>query len=160
MHINFSAGVGWPYTFDDFYTKLFSLPAFTVSVERGFFPIDSIGVISIGLSGSYKYLEDKRVNKKATWNNFLIGAMARFNFYFLNNKKFIPYVGLFGGINAIKYKDSFYNSSTDYPTNYNGIFPLAYVFGGIKYTSKRSFGVFAEASYGFTYLSFGIYKVL
>lgn len=160
VHVNFGAGVGWPYKFEDIYSNIWSPPAFTASVERGFFSFDNIGSISIGLSGSYKYLENKRLNKIATWNNFLIGAMARFNFYYFNDKKFIPYAGAFGGINAIKFKDTFYNTSNDYPTNYNGIFPLAYVFAGVKYISKPTFGVYAEVSYGFTYLTVGIYKVL
>ena len=160
VHINFGAGIGWPYNFEEIYSKIWSPPAITVSVERGFFSFDSICTVSIGLSGSYKYLENKRLSTIATWNNFLIGAMARVNFYFLNNKKFIPYVGLFGGINAIKFNDSFYSTSNDFPTNYNGVFPLAYVFGGFKYISKPRFGVYAEGSYGFTYLTVGIYKVL
>ena len=160
VHFNFGVGIGWPYEFEEEYDKLWSLPAFTASIEKGFFSFDSIGSISVGVSTSYKYFENKRNNKVAQWNNFLIGAMARFNFYFLNDKKLIPYIGVFGGINTIKFKDNFYAKSNDYPTNYNGIFPIAYVFAGVKYISKPTFGIYGEVSYGFTYLTLGIYKVL
>ena len=160
VHVNFGLGLGWPYKFEKIYDDIWSVPALTVSIERGFFAFDSVGSVSLGLSGSYKYLQCNRQSKTATWNNIVVGAMARFNLYYFNDKKFIPYVGVFGGINAIKFQDPYYNSSNDYPTNYNGVYPLAYIFAGGKYISTPTFGMYAEISYGFSYLTFGIYKVL
>lgn len=160
VHINAGVGLGWPYKFEKIYASMWSLPAFSASIERGFYAFDSIGSISVGLQLSYKYLENKRLNKVATWNNYLVGATAKFNFYYFNNYKIIPYAGLYGGINAIKFEDTFYSNSNDYPTNYNGVFPLAYIFAGAKYISKPTFGVYGEFSYGFTYFTLGLYKVL
>lgn len=160
VHFNVCAGFGWPYEFDKSYTSIWSLPAFSAQVERGVYTFDSLGTISIGLSGTYKYLENKRLNTVAVWNNYVVGALVKFNFHFLNSYRLIPYAGLYGGINAIKFSDNFFTHSSEYPVDYNGVFPLTYVFAGVKYMSTKNFGIYAEGSYGFSWISFGLYKVL
>jgi len=161
VHFNFGCGIGWTYHLDKkVYCNLWSLPAFIGTIERGFFNLDSLTCFSAGLTTSYKYLKNEKPSTIATWNNFLIGATARVYFNHFSKSKFIPYAGFFGGINAIKFKDTFFSNSSEYPTDYNGVYPIAYIFAGAKYLSKSHFGVYGEVSYGFTYLTLGIYKVL
>ena len=161
VHFNFGSGIGWSYHLDKkVYCDLWSLPAFVGTIERGFFDLDSMISFSAGVTVAYKYLENKKTNTIATWNNFLIGATGRLYFNHFSKSKFIPYGGLFGGINAIKFRDNFYSNSNGYPTDYNGIYPIAYIFAGVKYISKPHFGVYGEVSYGFTYFTLGLYKVL
>ncbi|MDD3877830.1 MAG: hypothetical protein PHT69_14510 [Bacteroidales bacterium] len=158
MHMNLSVGIGWSYSFDNaLYKNRWSLPSLSAEVERGFFNIGNVGCIAVGMRGTYKYLQNRNPLGDAYWHNVLVGATGKFYLNYFNNLKIIPYAGFFGGFNAITFTDNSFSSSSFYPTNYNGVFPLIYVFGGAKYQSKNNYGILAEFAYGLAFATLGVY---
>jgi len=158
IHVNFSAGAGWSYAIDRIvYKNMWSLPSFNLEVERGFFSIGDFGCVAGGIRTTYKYLHNRNPNGDAYWHNFLLGGTAKLYVRYFNDIRLIPYAGFFGGINAITFHDNSFPNSTLYPTNYNGLFPIVYVFGGLKYQSKSNYGVFAEFAYGLAFANLGVY---
>lgn len=146
MVANFGLGFGW-YGYGYGAT---SLPAFSLSVEKGIKEIENVGPLSIGGIVGFKhasYLTDY------TWNDIIIAARGAIHYDLFKNEKVDTYGGVALGVRLQTYSHPDFGFGSG-KTNYtHGLFAL-YIGG--RYFFSDNLGAFAELGYGLGYLTLGL----
>ena len=147
---NAGLGIGWSYSY---FGTTTSLPALSLSLEKGIYELPDIGIISVGgiagfKSTSYKY-SIYGDNYKASWTDIVIAARGAIHVDLLNDDKLDTYGGLALGLRFQSYKNN-----NPYDT-YSYAHPLFVAYLGARYYLAENIGVFGELGYGLAYLTVG-----
>jgi hypothetical protein len=155
---NLGFGFGW-YSYG---YSVSSFPAISVSLEKGVWDIEDVGVISLGGTAGWKYAKYDWSYLNRTydwsWTDFIIAARGTIHPRFIDNDKVDLYGGLALGLRFETYK--YYHNFTinKEPEEYtdNNTNPLIAIFVGGRYYFSDHFGVFGELGYGLGYLTLGV----
>lgn len=133
-------------------------PAFSAQYERGIWPIEDIGVISLGGyvgRKTYKYSSSDMYGKyEWKWNYTIVGVRSAFHYNKIDNEKLDVYGGVMLSYNHVNFKSN-YSSGYTYNGNYNSTVGLMPYLGG-RYLFTNNLGAFAEVGYGIAYLNLGL----
>jgi hypothetical protein len=151
---NLGLGFGW-YSYGYGVT---SLPAISLSLEKGIKDLENIGPLSIGGIVGYKHASySGYIGGDFGWNDIIIAARGAIHYDLFKVDKLDTYGGVALGVRLESYDYYIYNLSGNYEkahTNYtHGLFAI-YV-GGRYYFSDK-FAAFGELGYGLGYLTLGI----
>lgn len=152
---NIGAGFGW-YGYGYGAT---SLPALSVSIEKGIKDIENVGPLSIGGIVGFKHASYAwSTSYDYSWNDFIVAARAAIHYDLLKNEKVDTYGGAALGLRAQSY--NYYNASLN-KVSTTTMHPLfAFYLGGRYYFSDKLAG-FGELGYGLGYLTLGVsYKFI
>jgi hypothetical protein len=135
-----------------------SLPAFSLSLDKGIADIANVGPVSIGGIIGIKHASYAWTSSYDwTWNDIIIAARGAIHYDLFKVTKLDTYGGVALGLRLQSYSYYTYNTSFQYEkahTNYtHGLFAL-YV-GGRYYFSDK-FAAFGELGYGLGYLTLGV----
>ena len=155
MVVNAGAGFGWyGYAFG-----ATSLPALSISVEKGIKDIENVGPLSIGGIVGFKhasYAWSSAYNY--SWNDFIVAARGGIHYDLLKNEKIDTYGGAALGIRAQSY--NYYDGSFNKVAT-TTMHPLFAFYLGGRYYFTDQFAGFGELGYGLGYLTLGIsYKII
>jgi hypothetical protein len=154
--VNLGIGVGLGYGYG--YGSIKSLPAMSLSVERGF--IDGIGPGTIGIGGliGYKgYHYDYAGGYKSSWNNILVSARGTYHYNILENAKLDTYGGISVGVRLQTWKDTYYDSRPELKGyNSSTAYITSGIFVGARYFFTDNIGAFGELGYDMNYLKVGL----
>jgi len=134
------------------------LPAFSVIYDHGFFGEVGPGTIGIGGLVGYQYsFLNNYGGYNASWSNFVVAVRGTYHLTILKDKNnhFDPYAGVMAGIRFETVHNSYYDYYGD-SYDAGGALPIGGAFVGAKYNFTKAFGAFAEAGYGFSFLSIGL----
>lgn len=127
-----------------------SLPAFSLSLEKGIKDIENIGPLSIGGILGFKHAS---YQNDFVWNDIIIAARGAIHYDLFKNEKVDTYGGVALGLRMQSYSYPDFGIGSG-KTNYtHGLFAL-YV-GGRYYFSENLAG-FGELGYGLGYLTLGL----
>jgi hypothetical protein len=152
---NLGVGFGW-YGYGYGTT---SLPAFSLSIEKGIKDLENIGPLSIGGIVGFKHASYawNSAYSDYGWNDIIIAARGAIHYDLFKVSKLDTYGGVALGLRLESYSHYIPNSSFQYEkahTNYtHGLFAL-YI-GGRYYFSDKLAG-FGELGYGLGYLTLGL----
>ena len=154
---NLGVGFGW-YGYGYGAT---SLPAFSLSLEKGIKDLENIGPLSIGGIIGFKHASYAFTSAyDYSWNDIIVAARGAIHYDLFKNPKIDTYGGVALGVRIQSY--SYYTFVPPYGTNdykkaststTHGLFAL-YV-GGRYFFSDKLAG-FAELGYGLGYLTLGL----
>ena len=157
MVANLGLGFGW-YGYGYGTT---SLPAFSLSMEKGIKDLTNIGPLSIGGIVGFKHATYAwQTSYDWSWNDIIVAARAAIHYDLFKNEKIDTYGGIALGVRVQSY--SYYTWVAPYGTNdykkqhenyTHGLF--AFYLGGRYFFSDRLAG-FAEVGYGLGYLTLGL----
>ncbi len=135
--------------------------AYSISAEKGIWPVGEIGIISMGgyagRSG-YKYSgKYGTYTYSQKWNYTTIGVRSAFHLTALKDTKIDLYGGLMLGHNILTYKYEDNDPYGDYTSagTYGGTTGTTEFLGCRYYINKKS-AAFAELGYGVSYLTAGV----
>jgi len=153
---NLGVGFGW-YGYGYGAT---SLPAFSLSLEKGIKDIENIGPLSIGGIVGFKHASYAWTSSYDwSWNDIIIAARGAIHYDLLKNEKIDTYGGVAVGVRLQSY--SYYTVNLTPPYDYvkahnnytHGLFAF-YVGGRYYFTDKLA--AFGEVGYGLGYLTLGL----
>ena len=153
---NLGVGFGW-YGYGYGTT---SLPAFSLSLEKGIMDLENIGPLSIGGIVGFKHATYAwNSSYDWSWNDIIIAARAAIHYDLFKVSKLDTYGGVALGVRSES--ESYYTYALVYPYEVrkatssftHGLFAL-YV-GGRYYFSDKLAG-FGELGYGLGYLTLGL----
>lgn len=155
---NFGLGFGW-YSYGYSVT---SLPALSVSVEKGVWNVEDLGIISLGGIAGWKSARynwsyfNYRYNW--SWTDFILAARSAVHPDIIDNEKVDIYGGVALGIRQESYKYYEPVGPAKEPVHYtdNSTHPLIAIYAGGRYDFTDHFGVFGEIGYGLGYFTLGI----
>ncbi|MCF8369501.1 MAG: hypothetical protein K9G76_10700 [Bacteroidales bacterium] len=158
---NLGLGLGW-YSYG---YSVSSLPSISLSVEKGAWDIEDVGIISLGGIVGWKYAKYDwsylNYSYDWTWADFIVAARGAIHPKFLSNEKADLYGGLALGLRFETYK--YYSGTLNgEPLKYtdNNTNPLIALYIGGRYYFSDHFGLFGEIGYGLGYLNIGAsYKI-
>ncbi|MEP7265560.1 MAG: hypothetical protein ABI772_13725 [Bacteroidota bacterium] len=156
----FAAGIGFGGSFGS-YNYGSQTPAISLQYERGIWPIDGPGVISLGgYVGfkSYKYEQQySNFYYKHKWSYTIIGLRSAYHYTGLEVENLDVYGGLMLSYNIVKYKYTT-NDGFDlglYKGNYGSTVGLTVYVGGRYYLTDNIAG-FMELGYGVSFVNLGL----
>ncbi len=146
---NLGVGFGW-YGYGYGVT---SLPAFSLSLEKGIKDLENIGPLSIGGIVGYKHASySGYLGGDFGWNDIIIAARGAIHYDLFKVNKLDTYGGVAVGVRLESY--DYYILNEKAHANYtHGLFAI-YV-GGRYYFSDK-FAAFGELGYGLGYLTLGL----
>jgi hypothetical protein len=148
---NLGVGFGW-YGYNYFGAGISSLPAISLSLEKGIKEISSIdGAFSIGGIFGIKHASWSYVGENGSYNDIIIGVRGAIHADVLKVPKLDTYVGLAVGARVHNEKFNYLGYSINNYTN--ALF--AFYLGGRYYFSDKLAG-FGELGYGLGYLTLGL----
>jgi hypothetical protein len=157
MVANVGAGFGW-YGYGIGAT---SLPALSLSIEKGIKDIDNLGPISIGGIIGFKHASYAYANSYDwSWNDVIVAARGALHYDLLKNEKVDTYGGVAVGLRLQSH--SYYNWLPPYGINdYEKVssskaYPLVALYVGGRYFFTDNLAAFGELGYGLGYLTLGI----
>ena len=157
MVANIGAGFGW-YGYGYGAT---SLPALSLSIEKGIKDIENIGPLSIGGIVGFKHASYAWSSVyDYSWNDFIVAARGAIHYDLLKNEKVDTYGGVAIGLRAQSY--SHYSwvppyGIDDYEKRTSTtIHPLFAFYLGGRYYLTDNLAAFGELGYGLGYLTIGI----
>lgn len=109
------------------------------------------GAIGIGAYGSWYSDSEKITGGKWKYNHIVLGARGAFHYQFVD--KLDTYAGAMLGYNIASSK--WEGDGTGSASASGSAFDFS-LFAGARYFFKPTFGVYAEAGYGVSYLSLGV----
>jgi hypothetical protein len=157
---NWVANLGFGFGWYSYGYSVSSIPAISLSVEKGVWDIEDFGVISLGGTAGWKYAKYDwsylNYSYDWTWTDFIVAARGAIHPDFIENEKADLYGGLALGLRFETYKYYSGSPSGD-PLKYtdNSTNPLIAIFVGGRYYFSDHFGVFGELGYGLGYLTIG-----
>lgn len=147
---NLGVGFGW-YGYGYGAT---SLPAISLSVEKGIKDIENIGPLSIGGIVGFKHASYAWTNVYDwTWNDVIIAARGAIHYDLLKNDKIDTYGGVGLGLRLQSYTDYNILGQKGHSTSIHPLFAL--YLGGRYYFTDKLAG-FGELGYGLGYLTLGL----
>jgi hypothetical protein len=147
---NLGVGFGW-YGYGYGAT---SLPAFSLSLEKGIKDLENIGPLSIGgiigfKHASYAYSSSYNYS----WNDIIVAARGAIHYDLFKNPKIDTYGGVALGVRIQSYSYYDVNNSKLSTSTTHGLFAL--YLGGRYFFSDKLAG-FGELGYGLGYLTLGL----
>ena len=131
-----------------------SLPAFSLSIEKGIKDIENVGPLSIGGIIGFKHASYAWTSVYDwTWNDVIIAARGAIHYDLLKNEKVDTYGGVGLGLRIQSYSDYNVFGVKGSSTSVKPLFAL--YLGGRYYFSDKLAG-FAELGYGLGYLTLGL----
>lgn len=152
MVANLGAGFGW-YGYGYGAT---SLPALSLSIEKGIKDLENIGPLSIGGIVGFKHASYAYSSVyDYSWNDFIVAARGAIHYDLLKNEKVDTYGGVAIGLRAQSYNyyDFFNSNEKRTSTTIHALF--AFYLGG-RYYLTDNLAAFGELGYGLGYLTIGI----
>lgn len=151
---NLGVGFGW-------YSYAFgatSLPAFSLSLEKGLKEVQNIGPLSIGGIVGYKHASYAYSSiYDYGWNDIIIAARGALHYDLFKSSKVDTYGGVALGVRLQNYSYFIYNLNgvgEKAHTNYtHGLFAL---YLGGRYFFSEKVAAFGELGYGLGYLTLGL----
>lgn len=157
MVANVGAGFGW-YGYGYGAT---SLPALSLSIEKGIKDIDKLGPLSIGGIIGFKHASYAwSTAYDYSWNDFIVAARGALHYDLFKNEKVDTYGGVAVGLRMQSY--SYYTWVPPYGVNdYEKVstttaHPLVALYVGGRYFFTNNLAVFGELGYGLGYLTLGV----
>lgn len=141
-----NAGIGLGGAYGSYATSSQSL-GFSASFERGIWEVPGPGVVSLGGFLGYKTYDYDYFGGSDRWTYTVVGVRGAYHYNGLN----IENLDVYGGA-MVSYRILSYSGTTG---SY-GSRPGATGFVGGRYFFSNNFAAFAEAGYGFAYLTVGI----
>jgi len=137
-----------------------SIPAITLSLEKGVWDISNVGIISLGGIAGYKhtgfhYQVPPNYSDHWSWNDFLIAARAAIHPFFIKNDKVDLYGGVALGMRFETWKYSYFAAVPEYYTTHYS-YGLFSIFAGCRYYFINNLAVFGELGYGLGYFTLGL----
>ena len=157
---NLGVGFGWyGYAFG----AMTSLPAFSISLEKGIKDIENVGPLSIGgivgfKHASYNHGLGLLSDYDNTYNDIIIAARGAIHYDLLKNEKVDTYGGVALGLRFQSYTDWVYDFNTFdiVKGSSTSIHPLFALYIGGRYYFSDNLAGFAELGYGLGYLTLGL----
>jgi hypothetical protein len=151
---NIGAGFGW-YSYGYGVT---SLPAISLSLEKGIKDIENVGPISIGGIIGFKHASYAWTSAYDwSWNDMIIAARGALHYDLFKNPKVDTYGGVAVGVRIESWS---YYTILDEKVHENKGYPLFALYLGGRYYFTDKFGAFGELGYGLGYLTLGLsYKL-
>ena len=152
---NLGVGFGW-YGYGYGAT---SLPAFSLSLEKGIKDIENVGPLSIGGIVGFKHASYAWNSGYSDygWNDIIIAVRGAIHYDLFKVNKLDTYGGVALGLRLQSYSYYVYNTSLQYEkahTNYtHGLFAL---YLGGRYYFTDNLAAFGELGYGLGYLTLGL----
>jgi hypothetical protein len=147
MVANLGVGLGW-YSYG---YGASSLPAISLSLEKGIKDIENVGPLSIGGIVGFKHAT---YATDYVWNDIILAARGAIHYDLFKVEKLDTYGGAALGVRLQSYSYPSYFGVNAGKTNYtHGLFAL-YVGG--RYYFSDTFAGFAELGYGLGYLTLGL----
>lgn len=143
--INVGIGLGSAYG-NSFTTSSQSI-GFSASFERGIWEVPGPGVVSLGGFLGYKTFGYDFLGNEDRWTYTVVGVRGAYHFNGLN----VENLDVYGGAMVSYRIVSFRGNSGSF-----GSSPGADAFVGGRWFFSDSFSAFAEAGYGFAYLTLGV----
>lgn len=130
-----------------------SLPAFSVSLEKGIKELD-FGTLSVGGIVGYKHATYAWSSSyDFSWTDYIVAARGAVHADLLKVDKLDTYGGVAVGLRFQSYKYyDFYNKSASTSTAH----PLFAFYVGGRYYFSEKFAAFGELGYGLGYLTLGL----
>jgi hypothetical protein len=147
---NLGVGFGW-YGFGGY--GVTSLPAFSLSLEKGILDIQNFGPLSVGgivgiKHASYTYLS----SDKWSWNDIIVAARGAVHYDLFKNNKVDTYGGIAVGVRI----ESFKSTAGFAGINGSSTLGLFALYVGGRYFFSDNFAAFGELGYGLGYLTLGL----
>ncbi|WP_187631981.1 hypothetical protein [Hymenobacter lutimineralis] len=149
---NLGLGVGLGYGYGLLGGTGKSIPALSLSVERGMYEGLGPGVIGVGAMVGYKAYTWRSGDYKATWSNIYVGVRGTYHYNFTDNEKLDTYAGLALGARIENYSDNYGYADSN---AWGGTYVTSGLFLGARYYVTDKIGAFAEAGYDMSYLKIG-----
>jgi hypothetical protein len=132
-----------------------SLPAFSLSLDKGIADIANVGPISIGgiigiKHASYSYTS----SLDWTWNDIVIAARGALHYDLFKVPKLDTYGGVALGVRIES--ESYYTGYLNEKASSHQTFGLFALYVGGRYYFSDKFAAFGELGYGLGYLTLGI----
>lgn len=148
---NLGVGFGW-YGYGVGVTN--SLPAISLSIEKGIKDIDDVGPLSIGGIVGFKHSSYAWTSVYDwTYNDIIVAARGAIHYDLLKNEKVDTYGGVGLGLRFQNYTD--YNILGEKGSS-TAVKPLFALYLGGRYYFSEKLGAFAELGYGLGYLTVGL----
>ncbi|WP_149304087.1 hypothetical protein [Pareuzebyella sediminis] len=141
-----NAGIGLGGAYGSYTTSSQSI-GLSASYERGIWEVPGPGVVSLGGFLGFKTYDYDYVGGRDRWRYTVIGVRGAYHYNGLN----VENLDLYGGA-MVSYRILSYNGSTG---SY-GSRPGASGFVGARWFFTDGIAAFAEAGYGFAFLSVGV----
>jgi hypothetical protein len=151
---NLGAGFGW-YGYG---YGVNSLPAFTLSMEKGFKEIDKVGPISIGGIVGFKHASYAwQTSHDWSWNDIIVAGRGALHYDLFKQPKVDTYAGVAIGVRIESWSYYTTNLSHEYvKAHENSTNALMAVYAGIRYYFTDNIAAFGEVGYGLGYLTLGL----
>jgi hypothetical protein len=147
--INVGAALGW-YGYGYSAT---SLPAFSLSLEKGFKDIENVGPLSLGGIVGFKHASYKGVYAYDwTWNDIIVAARGAIHYDLFKEPKVDTYGGVALGVRI----QSEHYTILDEKAHSNHVSPLLALYVGGRYYFTDNIAAFGELGYGLGYLTLGL----
>ncbi|MBG8553008.1 hypothetical protein [Hymenobacter guriensis] len=150
---NLGVGVGINYGNSFVVGASKSIPALSLSVERGIREGLGPGVIGAGGLLVYKSNTWGSGEYRLTERNMYVGVRGTYHYNFTDNEKLDTYAGLSLGARIQSYSDNGYYSNTD---SWGGTYLTTGLFLGARYYVTEKIGGFAEVGYDMSLLKLGV----
>jgi hypothetical protein len=154
---NLGAGFGW-YGYGYGAT---SLPALSLSIEKGIKDIENIGPLSIGGIIGFKHASYAwSTAYDYSWNDFILAARGALHYDLLKKEKIDTYGGVAVGLRMQSY--SYYTWVPPYGINdykktaKTSAHPLIAIYIGGRYYFTDKLAAFGELGYGLGYVTLGV----
>jgi hypothetical protein len=148
---NLGVGFGW-YGYG---YGVSSLPAFSLSLEKGILDLQNIGPLSIGGIVGFKHASYAYTSAYSfTWNDIIIAARGSIHYDLFKNKKIDTYGGVALGVRIQSY--SFYTPIVYEKGTTSTTRALLALYIGGRYFFTDKLAGFGELGYGLGYLTLGL----
>lgn len=158
MVVNLGVGFGWyGYAFG-----ATSLPAFSLSLEKGIKDLENIGPLSIGGIVGFKHASYNWSShfNDYTWNDIIVAARGAIHYDLFKNEKIDTYGGVALGLRVQSYSyyvwDPPYGSNDYRKATSSTVHPLFALYLGGRYYFTDKLAAFGELGYGLGYLTLGL----
>lgn len=150
---NLGIGFGLGYSYG-FFTTTHSIPALSLSVERGVTDQVGPGVIGVGGLVGFRSYSWKSGSYKGSWNNYLVAVRGTYHYNLFEVPKLDTYAGLSVGVRVESYSDNW--SDNYYSSSYGGTYLTSGIFLGARYMFTDKLGAFGELGYDMSLLKVGV----
>lgn len=149
-------GFGWQPT--NYNRDVSQIPAIVLSYEKGLLYLNKAGWVGLGFTTAYNYVYFNYSGSadRAQWQNLMLALRGTFHPRMLMTQYFDTYIGFNAGAKYQFYSDDFLARINQLPTNYGGLRDMFSGFAGMRIYPSERMALFAEAGYGFAYVTIGV----
>ena len=134
-----------------------SLPAFSLSLEKGIMDLENIGPLSIGGIVGFKHATYSWYpSYDWSWNDIIIAARGAIHYDLFKVSKLYTYGGVALGLRLQSYSYYYYLSGNYEKAHNNYTYGLFALYVGGRYYFTDKFAAYGELGYGLGYLTLGL----